>query len=81
MSTKQNKVVVRQVLEEAWGNGNLAVIDELLDANYTSHYAPPVVPPGPEGVKQYITLFRTALPDLHAKIDDAIAEGDKVVTR
>ena len=33
MSTEQNKTIVRRVPEEAWGNGKLAVIDELLDAN------------------------------------------------
>ena len=81
MSTEQNKTIVRRVPEEAWGNGKLAVIDELLDANYASHNAPPGVPPGPEGVNQYVTLFRTAFPDLHAMVEDVIAEGDKVVTR
>jgi steroid delta-isomerase-like uncharacterized protein len=33
------------------------------------------------GSKQYITLYKTAAPDLRATVEDMIAEGDKVVTR
>ena len=36
---------------------------------------------GREGAKQFVTMFRTAFPDLHFTIEDQIAEGDMVVTR
>ena len=36
---------------------------------------------GPEGFKEYVGAYRSAFSDLHAEIEDQIAEGDKVVTR
>ena len=36
---------------------------------------------GRDGAKQYVTMLRTAFPDLHFTIEDQIAEGDMVVTR
>jgi steroid delta-isomerase-like uncharacterized protein len=81
MSSEQNKAVVRRVLEQAWSQGDMAVLDELIADQYVSHSAPPGSAPGREGVRQYVTLFRSAFPDLHASVDDVIAEGDLVVTR
>ena len=37
--------------------------------------------PDREGLKQYITLVRTIMPDCHFTVEDLIAEGDKVVCR
>jgi len=31
---------------------------------------------GPEGLKQYFMVFRTAAPDTHITIEDMIAEGN-----
>jgi predicted ester cyclase len=36
---------------------------------------------GPDGFKQFATMFRNAFPDLHITVEDMIAEGDKVATR
>jgi len=51
-------------------------------------YAPDVVWHNPdqdthgiEEAKQFIAMFKTALPDMSATVEDVIAEGDKVVTR
>ena len=37
--------------------------------------------PGPEGVKQLFIARRSTFPDLTVKVDDQVAEGDKVVNR
>lgn len=80
MSTEDNKALVRRFYEEIFNRGNMAVVDELCTANYLFH--DPTGPvQGPEGFKQFATMYRTAFPDLHITIDDAIAEGDKVVAR
>lgn len=82
MSAEDNKDVVRRHFEECWRQGNLAVVDDLLDITYVSH-APP--PPGVgsdrEGFKQIVTLFRSVFPDIHYTVEDQLAEGDKVATR
>jgi len=82
MSTEQNKAMDRRVYEEVWNGGNLAVIDELVAANYVDHDQEPTSAlEGLEGLKQSVTMYRTAFPDVHFTIDDQIAEGDLLVTR
>jgi len=82
MSTEQNKAMDRRVYEEVWNGGNLAVIDELVAANYVDHDQEPTgALEGLEGLKQSVTMYRTAFPDVHFTVEDQIAEGDRVVTR
>ncbi len=68
-------------MEEVLNKGNLEVIDELCSADVVDHAAPPGTPPGIEGVKQMIGMYRAAFPELHITIEDMIAEGDKVACR
>ena len=80
MSTEQNKMNNRRVFEEAFNQGNLAVIDEVCAPNYVLN--DPTGPVrGPAGFKQFITMYRAAFPDLHFTIEEEIAEGDRVVVR
>lgn len=57
------------------------MLDELIADDCLDYSAPPGSPTGLEGVKQFFTMFRSAFPDLSYKIEDQIAEGDKVMTR
>jgi len=77
----ENKAIARRVQEEAFNQGNLAVIDELVSADYVDHDLPPGFPPGREGFKQMVAMYRAAFPDVQMTIDDVVAEGDKVVMR
>jgi steroid delta-isomerase-like uncharacterized protein len=82
MSTEENKALVRRVYEEAINRGNMAVVDELNSPNYVAHdpgFPQPVR--GPEGLKQYFLVFRSAFPDVHITIEDMIAEGDTIAVR
>jgi len=82
MSTEENKAIARRLIEEAWNQGNLDVVDELMAPDHVPHHS--LVgqqPPSRELYKQFIVRTRTAFPDLHATVEDQIAEGDKVVTR
>ncbi len=36
---------------------------------------------GIEEAKQFVSMFKTAFPDMSATVEDVVAEGDKVVTR
>ena len=60
--------------------GNLSIIEELVSKDYIDHNPSPWFAPGFEGVKQSFELFAVATPGYH-KIEDQIAEDDKVVTR
>lgn len=81
MSAEENKALVRRFYEEI-DKGNEAVIDELVAEDYIDHSPPPIpgLAPGREGVKQAFKIFWEATPGYH-RIEDQIAEGDKVVTR
>jgi len=81
MGTQENKASARRFIEEVINRGNVAVIDELSSPNIVDHTAPPGVPAGNEGFKTFITMFRTAFPDLRYTIDDQLAEDDRVVER
>ena len=80
MSTEENKALVRRFYQEI-DNGNLEAMDELVAEDYIDHSPPPFpVSPGREGLKEAFKLFWEATPG-HHKIEDQLAEGDKVVTR
>ena len=81
-SAENNKAIVQRFIEEVWNKGNLAVIDELCAANFVD-YGPAStdVTRGLDSLKQSVTMYRTAFPDLQLTVEDMVAVGDKVVTR
>ncbi len=82
MMSEENKEKVRRFVEEVFNEGNLGVADELFASDYVLH--DPTTPEevrGPEGIKQFVQMYRSAFPDGHITVEDQIAEGDKVVTR
>lgn len=83
MSTDTNKAVSRRFLKEIFSQGKLAVADEIIASDHVNGGpgALPGLPPGPEGSKQLVMVYRNAFPDVQFTIDEQIAEGDKVVTR
>jgi predicted ester cyclase len=81
MSIEENKAIVLRWFEET-DRGNLAIIDELLPADYVDHNPPlPGLPAGREGVRQSVLMLSAAFPDAVHVIDEQTAEGDKVMTR
>ena len=79
--TEENKAIHRSIWEVIWNQGNLDLADEIYDSSHISHGQGIELPPGPEGLKSLISIYRAAFPDVHFTIEDQIAEGDKVVTR
>ena len=79
-----NRAIGRRVLLELWGEGKLELADQLYAPNYIDHAGSGPEPSrviGPDGLKQAVTLFRTAFPDLTYTVEDEMAEGDLVLTR
>ena len=81
MSTEANKTIVQRFVDEAFNKGNLAAVDELVAADAVDHSAPPGFPAGAAGLKQLFAMFRAAFPDVEARLQECIAEGDKVAIR
>jgi predicted ester cyclase len=79
---EKNKALVSRYFTEAWSKGNVAAVDEFIAPNYVEHpITSGVLPPGPEGLKEAITTYHTAFPDLEATLDDIFAEGEMVAYR
>jgi predicted ester cyclase len=79
MSTEDNKALVRRLYAEVMGKGNMTEADELLSTQYVEHLPAPT--PGREGLKQLVMMVRSAFPDIHNTVEDAVAEGDRVAVR
>ena len=81
MTAEENKAIVRRFFEECFNQGNLAIADDLIAADYTNHMLDPDSPHGPKGEKAAVSGNRAVFPDLQFTIEDMIAEGDRVVAR
>ena len=79
MSSEENKVLMRRWIE-AVNQRNLAAFDELCAPDFVYHDASKTMR-GLEPYKQVLSMYLTAIPELHITLEDVIAEGDRVVTR
>lgn len=80
MEPEQNKAIVRDFMERAFGQGDLSAID----ATHALHGIDHQEPLGTDFIahlKQVVVSLRTAFPDLHFDIHDMVAEGDIVAFR
>ena len=82
MSAKTNEEAYRRLIEEGFGRGNLAAVDEIVSADLKEHEnMPPGFPAGREGLKALIAAMQTGFPDGTSTIEDITAEGDKIWSR
>lgn len=81
MSTVQGKSIIRHIFDEAFNQGNLSVVDQLVAPNGISHQLSWGMPANRMGLKQLIAMFRTAFPDLLCTVEDEIIQGDKIAAR
>jgi predicted ester cyclase len=81
-ASELNKRKVRLFVEAVWNEGRLELIDDLVAADYIGRF--PLIDGavhGPDGVRRLVSRGRRAYPDLYVKIEDQIAEDDRVATR
>ncbi len=81
MSGEENKVLLRRYIEEVLNQGNIDAVDKFFAADCVDHTAPPGTAPGANGIRQLLTVTLAAFSNIHATIEDIIAEENKVVTR
>jgi steroid delta-isomerase-like uncharacterized protein len=77
---EQNKALVRRGFEEGVNQRKLSTFDEIIAPNYVN-YSMPTPMPGPEGLRQVISMFLAAFPDMQVTMETVIAEADKVAAR
>jgi predicted ester cyclase len=75
---EENKAVIRRLVEEVYNQDDLDVLDELLAQDFVNHSAVPEHQHGIESFKHVNRWLRAGFSDAHYKIEDMIAEGDRV---
>jgi steroid delta-isomerase-like uncharacterized protein len=81
MSLEENKFLVRRYYEEMWNRWDLSLADELIGEGLSFRGSLGVAVQGREGFKDYMGAVRRAFPDFQNRIEELVAEGDKVVAR
>lgn len=73
-----NIELVLRHYDEFLNNGDMSTAERDLRPDFVDHAAPPGTPPGLESSKAFITMVRSAFPDIHFTEDEVIANGDMV---
>ena len=81
MSLEENKSLVRRYYDEMWNRWDLSLADELIGERLVFRGSLGVAVQGREGFKEYMCAVRRAFPDFHNRIEELVAEGDKLVAR
>ncbi|HVF03141.1 MAG TPA: ester cyclase [Rubrobacteraceae bacterium] len=78
--SEENKDLARRSWEMLVNEQNPDSIDELYTPDFVWH-EPDQDIQGFEEARQFLSTYLTAFPDMRVSVEEAIAEGDKVVTR
>lgn len=80
--SEANKEIARREIKELLEGGDPAALDELIGEDYVS-YDPALPEPvrGRDGLRALAEGYREAFGGLNVRVEDQVAEGDKVVTR
>ena len=81
MSVEENKLVVREFIDETLNKGNVDAAGDYVADGVVELVPLPGQGPGLAGLKDVLRGMRIAFPDLHWTIEEQIAEADKVLTR
>jgi steroid delta-isomerase-like uncharacterized protein len=80
MSTDQNKVLTRRVVEQLWNKGDLAAIDQMFTPDLVIHDPANPRVKTRRDYEHMLMTYRRAIPDLRVVIEEQIAERDLVMT-
>jgi steroid delta-isomerase-like uncharacterized protein len=79
-SLEGNKTVARRLAEQVFSRGDMRTFDELFADDYVMHNMPvPGLPGTKSGFRRVVQATRQAFPDIQARIEHAVSEGDMVV--
>ena len=81
MSTREHKDLVRRYYEELWNRWDFALADELVAEGVAFQGSLGQTVQGREGFKEYMRAVRQAFPDFHNRVEELVAEADRVAAR
>jgi predicted ester cyclase len=79
MSAQHNLDAFRQIIAEAFNQGNYEVLSQHFDPNFVEHQFG--LHATIEGMQGDIQFLRTAFPDFNLTIEDLVTDGDKIWAR
>jgi len=80
--SEENKNLVQRLFDEVWNQGDIDKIEEIYSEDFVAFYSPPIdFGSGLKGLRAIVTQMRNTFPDYHEKVEELIAEGNKVVAR
>ena len=75
-----NEATVRRWWNELWNRGDLSVADDLHTPDFSDRDpASPRMRPGPDGMKEKVSAYRAAFPDLHFDLQQVLSVEEHVV--
>jgi steroid delta-isomerase-like uncharacterized protein len=77
-STKLKNIEGYRAVNDMFNSGKYDSLDKYIDANIADHQMMPGQKPGLAGLKEDMTNFRAAFPELKFTINEIMADGDKV---
>ncbi|HEX8913448.1 MAG TPA: ester cyclase [Humisphaera sp.] len=78
---EQNKETARRFIDATLNDGDVEAAGRYMHEDVVEQVPFPGQGPGIEGVKTVIRAMRAGFPDLRFRVDEQVAEGDKVATR
>ena len=81
MQTESYKDLVRRYYEVLWNRWDFNLTDELIAESVIFRGSLGISVERREDFKEYMRTVRAAFPDFHNRIEELIAENDRVVTR
>ncbi len=79
--SEKNKAIIRRYYEDLWNPWNLEAANALISPEMEFRGSLGITVRGIEGFQGYMSTVRSAFPDFHNRVEDLVAEGDKVVAR
>lgn len=81
MTLEKNKKLILDHYEAFVHRQDADAVRAQLTADFVDHEMPPGTPPGPEAALRWSAMLHQAFPDMRVKIEDMVAEGDRVAVR
>ena len=76
-----SSAVVERFVDEVINKGRMQTADEIVALDFVELDPLPGQQQGREGLKEVISMMRSAFPDIHWVTEETIEEGEKVMSR
>ena len=84
INTTSHQLLCHFMVEKVFNEGELELLDLLMAPDAINHELEifgPTAARGPEAMRQFLRVFRSAFPDLRVTVIDQLGDGDRVATR